>query len=245
MNDPYSILHQIDAPYVLDAATGRGDFINILKQNLRSYIQITGVDASEKSVAHAQKMFPENDVEIYQMNLEDLQFDDSSFDLVTLSNSLHHLENVQAVFAELLRVLKPGGLLMINEMYKDGEQTEPQQTHIMMHHWLAAIDRRFGVFHRETYTREEIQNLVKGLKLKKLSVSDFYEPVDNPKEARNCEHLKRNCSDTFKRIETLEDADELLDEGKELLDRIMRVGCASASRLLITGIKPAPKTAKP
>ncbi len=244
MIDAFSLLKKIDAEMVLDAATGRGDFINILKQNLRSYTQIIGVDGNERVVDMAQKLFPENDVEIYQMDLEDLQFDAAYFDLVTLSNSLHHLEHPDKVFAELLRVLKPGGTLLVTEMYRDGDQSEAQQTHILMHHWLAGIDRRYGIHHQSTYARDELAALFARLKLKHAQTVDFYFPVDNPKEARNCESLKRNVAECFKRIDSLEDADELRAEGNQILDRINKVGCASPSRLILTGVKPTPpKTA--
>ena len=166
---------------------------------------------------------------------------DASFDLVSLANSLHHLENIPAVFSELLRVLKPGGRLLILEMYRDGGQTEPQQTHIMMHHWLAAIDRRAGVHHLDTFTREEIRAIYAKLKLKQTQVSDFYLPVDNPKDARLCEGLTKNCQATLKRLEGMDGAQELLDEGKRLLERIEGVGFASASSLMLTGIKPKQK----
>ncbi len=238
MKDPFGLLRQIEAADVLDAATGRGDFITILKQYLQSYVQIIGVDSSEKSVDYAQKRFVENDVEIYQMDLQALDFDDASFDLVTLANSLHHLEHLDKVFSELLRVLRPGGWLLVYEMYRDGNQTEPQKTHIMMHHWLASIDQRFGIHHRETFTREEIREVFGKLKLGQMKTTDFYLPVDNPKEAKNCENLKRNCSETFKRLEPLNDAQELLAEGKKLVERINNVGCAGASSLLLLGQKP-------
>lgn len=246
MKDAFGLLRQIEAATVLDVATGRGDFITTLKQNLKSYVQIIGVDNSEKSVDYAQKRFPENDVEIYQMDLEHLDLEDASFDLVTVSNSLHHIANLDKVFAELLRVLKPGGRLLINEMYRDGEQTEPQKTHISMHHWLAAIDRQFGIHHSETFSREEIQAMFAKLKLQHVQVIDFYIPVDNPKEARNCESLKRNCTESFKRLDSLDDAAALLDEGKKLTERINNIGCAGASSLLLTGLKPShPKNAIP
>jgi ubiquinone/menaquinone biosynthesis C-methylase UbiE len=242
MKDAFSVLSRYKVENVLDAATGRGDFINVLRQNLGSFVQIIGVDSSSRSVDQAQKLFPENDVEIYQMDLEDLQFEDAHFDLVTLSNSMHHLEHLDKVLAELLRVLKPGGTMLIHEMYRDGEQTESQQTHILLHHWLAGIDSRFGTYHRETYTRDELRAFVKKLKLQKLSETDFYVPVDNPKEAKNCDNLMRNITDTFKRLETLPDNEQLMAEGKELLERIERVGCAGASRLLFIGVKPAAPT---
>lgn len=237
MKDVFDILNQIKASHVLDAATGRGEFINVLKQKLGSYVQIIGVDQSDKSVNYAQKFFPDNDVEIYRMDLEDLRFDDGFFDLVCISNSLHHLQNRDKVFAEMLRVLKPGGTFLVTEMYKDGEQTEAQKTHIIMHHWVASIDRRSGIHHSETFDRDEIINMIKALKLKNLKIEDFYFPVDDPRQAGNCDNLKRNCMETFKRLEGLENSDALRAEGEAILQRIGDIGCASASRLLLWGRK--------
>jgi SAM-dependent methyltransferase len=238
MRDPFSILNTLEAAYVLDVATGRGDFIKILRDNLKSYVKIIGVDSSDKNVDRAQKLFPENDIEIYQMNLEALRLDDNSFDLVTIADSLHHLENLEAVFSEMLRVLKPGGSLLVIEMYSDGDQTEAQKTHIMLHNWLAAIDRKMGVFHHNIYSQEEILSLVNKLGLDDLIIDDFYHPVDNPKDARSCESLKKTWQESFNRLESLEDSEELIAEGNSLLDRINDIGCASASKLLIMGIKP-------
>lgn len=238
MKDVFDILHQINASHVLDAATGRGEFINVLKQKLGSYVQIIGVDQNEKIVNHAQKFFPENDVEIYRMDLEALRFEDAYFDLVCISNSLHHLQNREQVFAELLRVLKPGGIFLATEMYQDGEQSEAQKTHIIMHHWVASIDRLCGIHHAETFTRQQITDMIKALKLKNLKIEDFYFPVDDPRQASNCENLKKSCIETFKRLDALDSSAVLHAEGEAIMARISEVGCASASRLLLWGKKP-------
>lgn len=237
MKDVYNNLALIEAGHVLDAATGRGEFINTIKNNFKSYTQIIGIDSSEKSVDYAQKLFPENDIEIYRMNLEALNFEDGSFDTVTMANSLHHLEHPTQVFFELLRVLKPGGRMILAEMYKDGAQSEAQQTHILIHHWIASIDRLTGVFHQETYTKDEIIALAKKLKLKKTQLFDYYIPVDNPKTNRSCETLIRNCNDTLKRLETIADSTKLAEEGKALIQRINETGCAPASRIMLIGFK--------
>lgn len=241
MKDPFSILNRIEAEYVLDAATGRGEFINTLRKNLQSYVQIIGIDSSEKCVQHAQKMFPENDVEIYQMDLGALEFEDSYFDLVCMSNALHHMQSPQDVLAELMRVLKPKGMFLLSEMYSDGEQTEAQKTHILMHHWRASIDTLMGIYHRETFTHDEITKQVKKLKLKKLEITDFYMPIDNPKDARLCANLKKNCTSVLNKLETMENNAELIAEGEELIRRIDKIGFAGARKLLITGIKPEKK----
>ncbi|MDD5316868.1 MAG: class I SAM-dependent methyltransferase, partial [Candidatus Cloacimonetes bacterium] len=196
MKDVFQILNQIDGGVVLDAATGRGEFINLLKQYLKSYTQIIGVDYSEKSVAYAQKLFPENNVEIYRMNLEDLPYEDEHFDTVCASNSLHHFENLNKVMTEIMRVLKPGGTFILSEMYADGIQSQPQLTHIMMHHWVAKVDSLSGVYHACTFAKDELIHIVKKLKLKKIHIEDFYHEVDDPKDPKTSISLVKNCQDT-------------------------------------------------
>ena len=237
MKDVFQILNQIDGGVVLDAATGRGEFINLLKQYLKSYTQIIGVDYSEKSVAYAQKLFPENNVEIYRMNLEDMPYENEHFDTVCASNSLHHFENLDMVMTEIMRVLKPGGTFILSEMYADGIQSQPQLTHIMMHHWVAKVDSLSGVYHASTFAKDELIHIVKKLKLKKIHIEDFYHEVDDPKDPKTSISLVKNCQDTIKRLEQLGEYPELIKEGEALIARINDIGFAGASRILITAYK--------
>lgn len=245
MRDIFQRLSDIDAGRVLDAATGRGEFIQIIKTKFKSYTQIIGIDSSQKSIDIAQKLFPENDIEIFKMDLEELHFEDSYFDTVTISNSLHHFEHIDKVFAELMRVLKPGGLFLVTEMYRDGNQSPAQQTNIAMHHWVAKMDTRAGVHHGQTFLKDEIIAMLGKLKLNNTDITDFYYPCDNPKEAKGCESLINTCQDILKRLEAkpegiFDDNPEnagLIEEGYQIIDQIKESGCASASRLLITAYK--------
>ena len=235
MNEIIKILSKVDGGNILDAATGKGDFINTLKQHLKSFTQIIGVDTSQRCVDYAQKIFPENNIEIYRMNLEDMQFEDGYFDTVCISDALHHIKNREAVLNEMLRVLKPEGLMLITEMYSDGDQTPAQETHIMMHHWVASVDRLLGTYHQKTFTLQELEDIVKKLPLKKVEIADFYVPVDDP--SKNCPALIRNCQDIIKRLQTMENTEAIIAEGKELMERIKNIGYAGACRLAITGYK--------
>lgn len=125
--------------------------------------------------------------------------------------------------------------MLIAEMYSDGQQTPAQQSHILMHHWIAGVDRLSGMYHKSTYTKVELEQIAKKLPLKKTEIHDFYIPVDNPN--KNCETLLKNCRDTLKKLETMPDSEDLIDEGNKLLKRLTEVGCASASRLIIAGYK--------
>lgn len=237
MKDVFKKLSHIDAGKVLDAATGRGDFINVVKSSFKSYTQIIGVDNADAAVKQAQKLFPENNIEIYKMDLENLSFTDNYFDTVCLSNSLHHIERKDIVFKELLRVLKKNGLLLVVEMYKDGKQTQAQQTHIMMHHWFARIDMLNKVYHWQTLDRDELLEIAQSLDLNNLAYDDFYIPVDNPSDPKVIEPMIKNVQDWIKKCETIPEAEFICCEGQKIIERIKTTGCVSASKLLITGYK--------
>jgi len=44
-----------------------------------------------------------------------ISFEDKSFDLITCFGVLHHIPNVSYVLSEMLRVLEPGGIMLIRE----------------------------------------------------------------------------------------------------------------------------------
>jgi len=56
-----------------------------------------------------------------------LEFPDRSFDLITCFGTLHHIPNVSFVLSELIRVLKPGGILLLREpIISMGDWTRPR-----------------------------------------------------------------------------------------------------------------------
>lgn len=56
-----------------------------------------------------------------------LEFPDHSFDLVTCYGTLHHIPNVTFILSELIRVLKPGGILLLREpIISMGDWTQPR-----------------------------------------------------------------------------------------------------------------------
>ncbi len=237
MKDVFDKLSKFDGGKVLDAATGRGEFIQQIIQNFRRFDQIIGIDFNEKAVKHAQHLYPDNNIEIYKMNLESMAFTDGYFDTVCISNSLHHLEHPERVLNEMVRVLKPGGLFVLVEMYQDGKQSQAQNTHIMMHHWIASIDRMLGNFHRQTFLRDEIMGFINSLPFQKTEVEDYYVPLDNPKDPKDIEPLIRNIEEWIQKCRSLNEEDSICNEGFQIIDRIKNIGCVSASKLFVTARK--------
>src|SRR5271165_6127164 len=59
---------------------------------------------------------------VLQMNAEDMVFSDTQADIVVGGNVLHHALSLAGIFAEIRRVLKPGGVALFWEPFEDGGQ---------------------------------------------------------------------------------------------------------------------------
>lgn len=229
MADSKEILGGITAQRVLDIATGGGGFIHFLLEGLTNYTEIIGVDNNERAATSFAETFKENPrVHFQQMDAHHLGFPDSSFDLVSISNSLHHLDPLP-VLREIKRVLRPGGHLLVSEMYRDN-QTETQMTHVLLHHWWAAVDMVNGVVHHETYTRQELLDLVTRLGLTDVSTYDLCDLSENPHDPAITEEL----APVFERyIQRADGHPELQARGLKLRQRVEQIGFHSATTLVV------------
>ena len=223
---------------VLDVATGRGAFVEYLMASLADYHQIIGIDLSESNINTAREHLGSDKVNLEVMDAEKMTYADNSFDTVAIAYSLHHLNHIDGILGEMNRVLKPGGLFLICEMYRDN-QTEKQFTHVYLHHWWAEIDRTNGIIHNETFTRQEIIDKVRKSALGELEIFDLTgvdsETYDDDKLAG--EFLKI-CDQYMGKIKEGPDRQRLMDRGMELKKRVIEIGFEGASTLCVLGRKP-------
>lgn len=228
-------LRGLSAGRVLDAATGRGEFVELLVGNLGSFREIVAIDSSERAAAAFEGRIRRPDVCFMTMDVERMTFPDGAFDTVCISNSLHHMSHLAQALRELMRVLKPGGLLIVNEMICDG-QTEAQLSHVLMHHWSARIDTLLGTTHHETFTRRQIINMIHSLGLQELEIMEYTLPQEDGPEIRDSliSAIDRNAA----RLGDQPGAEGLREEGERIRERIRRIGLSAATEMLILGRKP-------
>lgn len=230
--DPAAVLGHLSGGRVLDVATGTGGFVRFLLDGLRDHGEIVGIDVNaDRREAFAAAFGDLADVRFAEMDAHRLAFADGSFDTACISNSLHHLVDPAPVLAEMLRVLRPGGHLVVNEMYRDG-QSETQTTHVLLHHWWAAVGTLRGEVHRETYRRDQVVEIVDHLRLADLRLVDLADPDEDPHDPETTAELEA----AIDRYVALADGHpELQQRGEELRLRLRTVGVRSATQLVAIG----------
>ncbi len=234
MPTPKDILDQLPEGRVLDIATGSGGFIHFLLEGLPAYTEIIGLDTNERAAtAFAEAFKDKPNIRFEVGDALRLNFEADSFDLVCISNSLHHFADPLPVLRHMERVLRPGGHLLVAEMYRDG-QTETQMTHVHLHHWWAAVDTVNGVAHRETYQRQELVEMVAGLGLEALALYDLADTDENPKNPE----ILADLNPVFERyLQRAEGYPELQARGEELRQRVEEIGFQGATTLIAIGKK--------
>lgn len=249
-------LAAISAGKVLDVGTGQGGFISTLTKTLRAYDSFVGIDycpsdESRKEMESGKKRFEGKPVQFLQMNAENLQFEDESFDTVCISHSLHHLANIDKVMTEMRRVLKKGGNFILQEVYGDGEQTDAQKVDELEHEWEARIDSLLGITHNRTLTRQAIRDIAHGLNLTEIEIFDSTHLVnclfcdkkhqcEDPRAQATIHDAVKDIDNVAKRIENYPDLEarrRLVEEGERIKAAIAASGSSPASYLFVIGRK--------
>ncbi len=103
---------------VLDVATGTADLALAVQKRLRPR-HIVGIDISEGMLEIGRKKIEKKglgqQIALLHGASENIPFDDRTFDAVTVAFGVRNFENLEKGLHEMLRVLKPGGKVVILE----------------------------------------------------------------------------------------------------------------------------------
>lgn len=132
---------------VLDVATGTGHTAFAFAPYVA---EIIGIDLTPRMLSEAEKLAVQQGVtnvrfveaDIHELPFDDETFDDAQFDLVTCRRAAHHFSDIQEALAEMVRMLKPGGLLLLDD------RSVPEDD------FVDSIMNRLDWLHDESHVRE-------------------------------------------------------------------------------------------
>lgn len=130
---------------VLDVACGEGYGSSLLAEMAAS---VVGVDISAEAVGHARRRYSHQaNLEFVEASCDRMPFPDASFDVAVSFETIEHIHTQAEFIAELKRVLRPDGILILSSpnkrLYSDAHDYHNE-------------------FHVRELYRDELEDLLKG-----------------------------------------------------------------------------------
>jgi demethylmenaquinone methyltransferase/2-methoxy-6-polyprenyl-1,4-benzoquinol methylase len=114
-------LKEVNPRMVLDVATGTAD-VAIMTSKYLNPEKIIGIDISEGMLnlgrQKVDKLLLSKQIELLKGDSEAINFPSETFDAITVAFGVRNFENLEKGLAEMYRVLKPGGKVVILEFSK-------------------------------------------------------------------------------------------------------------------------------
>jgi demethylmenaquinone methyltransferase/2-methoxy-6-polyprenyl-1,4-benzoquinol methylase len=115
------LLQKENPHQILDMATGTADMA-IMACQLLNPDKITGIDLSAEMLELGRKKVEKegfgDKIELLKGDGEAINFPDNTFDAVMVAFGVRNFENLETGLSEILRVMKPGGKLVVLEFSK-------------------------------------------------------------------------------------------------------------------------------
>jgi len=155
-------LEQLEFDTILDVGCGTGTLLSLITSK-NSNAMISGVDLSTEMIKVAKGKLSEK-ADLRVGDSEELPWTESSFDVVLSTQSFHHYPNPDKVLAEMKRVLKPNGHLIIADLWS------PTPVRQIMN-FLMRFDKGGDV---RVYSKKEICRLIEESGFKSIEWSAIY-----------------------------------------------------------------------
>lgn len=140
-------LKGINPVTILDVATGTAD-VAIMSTRMLSPKRVVGIDISDGMLELGRKKVAElslqDVIELRNGDSETINFLDNTFDAVTVAFGVRNFENLEKGLGEILRVLKPGGKLVVLEFSKPKAPVIKQLYNVYMKMVAPAVGKLFS-----------------------------------------------------------------------------------------------------
>ena len=139
------------AAAVLDVGCGTGELARLLLEQ-NPHQAIVGIDISEEMLVQArQKLRNVEQVTFEQASASALPIPDNTFEVVVSANAFHYFPEPKEALAEMRRVLKPDGKIVILDWCKD----------FLVCQICDWVLQRLDPAHQQCYTEAELHDLLK------------------------------------------------------------------------------------
>jgi SAM-dependent methyltransferase len=140
---------------VLDVGMGQLPYLEALAGPIRDgTLEYHGVDPEPAAIAHGRAAgLP---LTLHEVGVEDLEAPPASFDHVVAIRSLHHLPDLERALGVLVRVLRPGGRLLVVE------SVPLPLLRSRRHSRRSQVEARGGFQHYRNWGSEEVLDFVRG-----------------------------------------------------------------------------------
>ena len=161
----------------LDIGSGPGQIVLKLAPRLPGW-QFVGVDRSSNMIRQACASLigqgralalsppwrgaPEERVQFFVADGNRLPFPSAQFDLVMCNSVLHHLTQPQYLFAEVARLVKPDGAILIRDLRRPSRLAYPLHVRWYGRHYSGLMYKLFCNSVRSAYTAAELEELRRG-----------------------------------------------------------------------------------
>lgn len=170
----------LEGCHVLDAGCGVGMYVAAFRRFTK---EAYGVDLDPDKIAQAAKHVPDLQV----ASVEALPFADGSFDVVLSHEVIEHVTDDRATMTEAVRVLKPGGRLVVfapNRLYFFEThgcfwRGEYRFGNVPLVNWLPDPWRDRLCPHVRAYTARGLRSLLDGLPVRVVVHTQIYPGFDN------------------------------------------------------------------
>lgn len=181
MNRLKKYLDKFDHPRILDIGSGKGDFIHLLDSVYPDYQEIIGIDIVDYLLEMDDLAF-QNNPKIKWMDKDVLEatFPKHSFDVISLSNTLHHIDDKSSLFNKMINLLKPGGILIVSEMFTSNKLTNKQVSHQILHSFSAKIISEMNMVHSQISNVDCVIEAIE--KYSPLPITEYWELNTQPYE---------------------------------------------------------------
>ncbi|WP_090622662.1 bifunctional demethylmenaquinone methyltransferase/2-methoxy-6-polyprenyl-1,4-benzoquinol methylase UbiE [Parapedobacter indicus] len=184
-------LKAVRPQYILDVATGTGDFALEALRMLNPR-KIIGVDISQGMLDVAREKIAKKGLgdrfEVTLGDSENLPFATDTFDAVTVAFGVRNFEHLEKGLTDICRVLKPGGKAVILEFSKPRKFPVKQLYHFYFNHVTPRIGKMFSKDHRAySYLPESVAQFPDGQKFTDiLRRAGFSQAVSRPQTFGIC-----------------------------------------------------------